>query len=137
MQNGYIYVPYSSLESIIEQNKEGYYLALRSAQSTLGKGDTQLDAWLTFFLSCLKTQKDNLSLKIEREKLMVTLPALSSQILEAVKQHGQMAISDIQAITQANRNTIKVRLRELVNDGHLIKQGVGKGTVYIIGKISF
>jgi len=26
---GYVYVPYSSLESIIEQNKEKYYLALQ------------------------------------------------------------------------------------------------------------
>lgn len=50
-----------------------------------------------------------------------------------LKDHGPSAISDIQAITQANRNTIKVRLRELVADGYLIKQGKGKGTVYLIG----
>jgi predicted HTH transcriptional regulator len=124
------------MESIIEQNKEGYYLALRKAQSTLGKGDTKLDAWLSFFLSCMIKQKDNLSLKIERERLLAKLPALSSQILEVVKQHGQVAISDIQAITEANRNTIKVRLRELVNDGYLIKQGKGKGTLYLSGEVS-
>lgn len=29
LQAGYAYVPYSSMESVIEQNKEGYYLALR------------------------------------------------------------------------------------------------------------
>ena len=40
------------------------------------------------------------------------------------------------AITQANRNTIKVRLRELVDDGYLIKQGKGKGTLYLPGKIA-
>lgn len=136
MQNEYLYVPYSSLESIIEQNKDRYYLALRKAQSTLGQGDEKMDSWLSFFLSCMKKQKDNLSLKIEREKLMVKLPLLSSWILEVVRQNGQAAISDIQAITQANRNTIKVRLRELVNDGYLTRQGKGKGTVYLPGKIS-
>jgi Fic family protein len=136
LQNGYLYVPYSSLESIVEQNKDGYYLALRKAQSTLDQGDEKLDAWLTFFLNCMKKQKDNLVLKIEREQLMAKLPALSSEILEVVRQHGQVAISDIQAITQANRNTIKVRLRELVNDGYLIKQGKGKGTLYLPGEIS-
>jgi len=31
-QNGYSYIPYSSLESIFEQNKYNYYLALRKAQ---------------------------------------------------------------------------------------------------------
>jgi Fic family protein len=136
LQNGYLYVPYCSLESIVEQNKDGYYLALRKAQSTLDQRDEKLDVWLTFFLNCMKKQKDNLVLKIEREQLMVKLPALSSEILEVVKQHGQVAISDIQAITQANRNTIKVRLRELVNDGYLTKQGKGKGTVYLPGEIS-
>src|SRR5579864_3267923 len=32
---GYSYVPYSSLESVIEQSKEGYYLALRQTQVTI------------------------------------------------------------------------------------------------------
>ncbi len=64
---------------------------------------------------------------------MLKMPELSTQILQAVKDHGRAAISDIQAITQANRNTIKIRLRELVQDGYLIKQGEGKGTPYLLG----
>jgi Fic family protein len=136
LQNGYLYVPYSSLESIIEQNKDGYYLALRKAQSTLNRKDENLDAWLTFFLNCMRKQKDNLAVKIEREQQMVKLPVLSSQILQIVRQHGQVAISDIVTITQANRNTLKVRLRELVADGYLNKQGKGKGTLYLPGKVS-
>jgi len=133
LQHGYLYVPYSSLEAIIEKNKEGYYLALRRAQGTLNQGDKGLDAWLQFFLNCMKKQKDNLTAKIEREWLMLKMPALSTQVLQAVKDHGRAAISDIQAITQANRNTIKIRLRELVQDGYLIKQGEGKGTLYLLG----
>src|SRR3972149_6299162 len=35
LQAGYAYVPYSSLESVIEQNKEDYYLALRQTQGTI------------------------------------------------------------------------------------------------------
>jgi Fic family protein len=134
LQHDYLYVPYSSLESIIEQNKDGYYLALKKAQSTLDQEDENLEPWLLFFLNCMKKQKDNLALKIEREQLMVKLPELSSQILQIVREHGPAAISDIQAITQANRNTIKVRLRELVDDGYLTKQGSGKGTLYLIGE---
>ena len=121
------------MESIIEQNKDNYYLALRKAQSTLDKDDSQLEAWLLFFLGCLKIQKDNLAQKIEREHLMQQLPDLSSLILEVVKEHGRATISDIQSITKTNRNTIKVRLRELVIDGYLIKQGRGKGTWYTLG----
>jgi len=35
LQAGYTYVPYSSLESVIEKSKEGYYLALRQTQGTI------------------------------------------------------------------------------------------------------
>lgn len=136
LQNGYRYVPYSSLEAIIEQNKEGYYLALRKMQGTLNRADENLEAWLLFFLNCMKTQTDNLARKVEREQLMAKLPALSAQILQIVKEHGRAAISDIQAITQANRNTIKVRLRELVADGYLAKHGERKGTLYFPGERS-
>ncbi len=35
LQAGYTYEPYSSLESVIEKSKEGYYLALRQTQGTI------------------------------------------------------------------------------------------------------
>ena len=130
LQSGYAYIPYCSLESIVEQNKDRYYLALRKAQKTLKTDDSGLDAWLVFFLRSLKTQKDKLTKKIEREKIMLNLPELSGQILSVVKEHGRATISDIEAITRANRNTIKVRLRELVTDGLLAKHGKAKGTWY-------
>jgi Fic family protein len=137
LQNDYLYVPYSSLEAIIEKNKEGYYRALRKVQHTLNSGDKDLGTWLLFFLDCMKKQKDNLAQKIERERLMLRLPELSGRILQVVKDHGSVSISGIQAITQANRNTIKVRLRELVDDGYLTKQGKGKGTFYLLGQRTF
>ena len=132
-QNGYSYIPYSSLESIVEQNKDNYYLSLRKAQRTLDTDDSGLEIWILFFLNCLKKQKDNLVQKIEREHKMIKFPALSNQILEIIKKHGQATISDIQSITNANRNTIKIRLRELVAYKNLVKNGNGKGTWYTIG----
>ncbi|MGR8981849.1 MAG: Fic family protein [Gammaproteobacteria bacterium] len=35
LRSGYAYVPYSSLESVIEQTKESYYIALRKTQDTI------------------------------------------------------------------------------------------------------
>ena len=34
LRNGYLYSPYSSLESVIEANKESYYLALQRTQKS-------------------------------------------------------------------------------------------------------
>jgi Fic family protein len=132
LQSGYLYVPYSSLENVIERNKENYYRALRKAQKTLDTDDSGLESWILFFLHSLKSQKDNLSQKVEREHIMINMPLLSIQILEIIKDHGRATISELQAITEANRNTIKVRLRELVADKYIVKNGTGKGTWYSV-----
>jgi Fic family protein len=133
LKEGYQYVPYSSLESVIERNKDNYYLALRRAQGTFESGRPEYGLWILFFLDALDTQKEMLARKIEREKAIVKLPKLSRQILELVKDHGELSISEIKSITRANRNTIKIKLRELVDQRRLVSQGRGKGTRYTIG----
>ncbi|MGL9731480.1 MAG: Fic family protein [Wolbachia sp.] len=60
---GYAYVPYSSLESIIESNKESYYLALRRTQQSLKTGNYDFNPWLMFFLRSLQKQKSHLEEK--------------------------------------------------------------------------
>ncbi len=132
LRAGYAHAPYSSLESVIERNKNNYYLALRKAQGTLETDDAGLDAWLLFFLNALKTQKDLLARKISRERKKMALPPLAQQILEIAKSHGPVSISDVEKMTAANRNTLKVRLRELVETNCLIKLGKGKGTRYAV-----
>ena len=48
LQSGYAYVPYSSLESVIEHNKEGYYLSLRQTQGTIRTDAPDWQPWLNF-----------------------------------------------------------------------------------------
>lgn len=131
LQSGYTYVPYSSLESVIEQSKEAYYLALRQTQGTLDDKAPAWEPWVTYFLRGLQQQKRRLETKIARERiLMETLPALSVQILDLVKAHGQVTISQITTLTAANRNTVKKHLQMLVAANRLAQHGSGKGTWY-------
>lgn len=64
LQSGYAYVPYSSLESVIENNKESYYLALRQTQGTIRTDKPDWHPWLLFFLRALQQQKNRLSAKV-------------------------------------------------------------------------
>jgi len=131
LKSGYAYVPYSSLESIVEQNKEGYYLALRRTQGTLKKKAPDWSAWLSFFLHSLQRQKRNLEAKVEREKIMrSTLPELAIAILDLAAEHGQVHVADIIRVTGAPRATIKKRIGELVESGHLKRGGKGRSTWY-------
>ncbi len=91
LRSGYAYIPYCSLESIIEKNKEGYYLALRRTQGTIQSDKPNWQPWLEFFLSILQQQKLKLQTMVEREKLLTgTIPELSLNILEIAKQHGRV-----------------------------------------------
>ena len=131
LREGYHYVPYSSLEAIIEQSKEGYYLALHQTQLTLKNENPDWQPWILYFLRALRHQKNKLEAKVEQENLLlIQLPELSLQILQLVKSRGRATISDIVTITNANRNTIKKHLETLVRTKHLKKNGVGKGTWY-------
>ena len=82
LQAGYAYVPYSSLESVIEHSKEAYYLALRQTQGTIRTAAPNWQPWLVFFVRALAEQVKRLNRKIDREKLVLaTLPALSLRIV--------------------------------------------------------
>ncbi len=133
LKQGYGYVPYSSLESIIERNKDNYYLALRKSQVTFRSDNPEYEPWILFFLNALKTQTEVLTQKIEKEKIFIKLSRLSRQIIGLVKDHGELSISEIESITKANRNTLKKKLSELVKNKYLLTRGRGKGTRYIIG----
>jgi Fic family protein len=131
LQAGYAYVPYSSLESVIEQSKEGYYLALRQTQGTIRSGAPDWQPWLTFFLRALQQQMLRLSAKIEREKLVLSaLPELSLRILDHARDHGRVSIGDIVRLTGASRNTLKQQFRVLVEKRHLVMHGGGRGSWY-------
>ena len=83
IQAGYAYVPYRSLESVIELNKEAYYLALRQTQRSIRTAAPNWQPWLVFFLRLVAEQVRRLEKKVEREKIVLaTLPALSLHIVE-------------------------------------------------------
>ena len=134
LRAGYEYVPYASLESIVEENKDFYYKALRRTQTTLNNDDPDWGPWLGFFLRCLKKQKTNLAIKVEQEKTASdsSLPLLSVQILKLLGERERLTIAQIVEITGANQNTLKVRLRELVNEGRIQRHGKARATWYSI-----
>ncbi|SFG50647.1 hypothetical protein SAMN05518801_1373 [Novosphingobium sp. CF614] len=108
LRSGYAYVPYSSLESVIEQSKEGYYLALRRTQGTIRNDAPDWEPWTVYFLRALQQQKARLEKKIERERIVMDrLPELSVKILQLAKEHGKMTVGLIVSMTDANRNTVE------------------------------
>lgn len=131
LQAGYAYVPYSSLESVIENSKEGYYLALRQTQGTIRTEAPDWQPWLLFFLRALQQQKRRLAVKVEREKnALAILPELAVKILDYVRDHGRVTTRDMVRETGASPNTLKTIFTSLVEKGLLARHGGGRSTWY-------
>ena len=131
LQFGYDYAPYSSLESVIEQNKGGYYAALRRTQGTIRSNSPNWEPWIVFFLSSLLSQVKNLKKKIaKQQKRAEPLAELSAALVVIARQQGKLTTLQAETQTGANRATIKKHLARLVKNGHLVRYGGGRGTWY-------
>ena len=131
LQAGYAYMPYSSLESVIENSKEAYYLGLRQTQTTIRTDAPDWQPWLLFFMRALQQQKRRLAVKIEREKnALAALSKLSVKILDYVRDQGRVTTRDIVREFGASPNTLKVTFTSLVGKGLLARHGAGRATWY-------
>jgi Fic family protein len=134
LRAGYEYVPYASLESVVEERKDDYYLALRRTQQTLRSEQPDWQPWIQFFLDALLEQKRRLERRLEREQIVLgSLPELSMQLLETCRERGRITVAEATRLTGANRNTIKDHLRRLTKAGQLVRHGAGRGTWYGLG----
>ncbi|BAS67543.1 Fic family protein [Bathymodiolus septemdierum thioautotrophic gill symbiont] len=130
LKSGYGYIPYSSLESVIEKNKDGYYLALQRTQKTL-KSTIDWLPWFNFFFRSLKRQKDHLKVKTENVEKYSHLPQESVLIMQYLVKYNRITITDASAlITTISRPSVKNRLNELVKLGLIIRNGKARGTWY-------
>ncbi len=130
LQAGYGYAPFSSLESVVEHNKDTYYLALRRTQGTLANDAPDWEPWLRFFLRSLKQHKDRLAAKLALELRWEGLPPEALAILEETRRTGRITTGQAQILTGVPRPTVKVRLAELVRLGLLVRYGQGRGAWY-------
>lgn len=132
LQAGYQYVPYSSIERIVEDNKENYYRALRTTQASFQDPVTNWEPWLLFFLRTLWKQCEVLRGKVEDHRIMQSqnLTPLAVKILTLFKDHSQLSNREIVGLTDSNSNTVKATLSKLVKEQLLRTEGRGRSTTY-------
>jgi Fic family protein len=132
LKRGYSYVPYSSIESIIEAGKEGYYRALRRTQKNIWSGKVDYEPWLSFFLTALQKQKKHLEQKITAFKAAddMKLSHTARAILALFDDKAEWTIPEITEAFDGNMETIRKSIKSLVGNGYLAKHGTTKGAWY-------
>ena len=128
---GYVYAPYVSMVSNMNEKASAVYHALQHNQKSLEEGRADWSQWLGCFLMLLQDQKDVLYDRLYgKETELQNLPALSARIMALFKDHQRLKMKEIIKLTNGRRATIKLRLGELIDGGYLRRHGTGRGTWY-------
>jgi Fic family protein len=130
LQAGYEYVPYASLERVIEENKGAYYTALRTSQLAMRDRPRAFGEWLLFFLRALRTQQQNLIAKLDIERSMVELSAVQERMLVLVDQHGRVTSTLLARTLRLPGRTVRYHLDVLIRNGLLEPKGEKRGRTY-------
>lgn len=125
-QAGYLVGSVISLERLIEENKEAYYLALKKSSDKWHTNEHNLDHWHQFFFIILKEAYRELS-----EKVSNCRPHKSKQdlIINVVKSfNSPFTLSQIKAkIPTVSESMIRKVFQNLKKEGKLISRGKGAG----------
>jgi Fic family protein len=131
LQSGYDYVPYSSLERVVEENKAAYYAALRESQTAMRTDPTAFGEWLLFLLRALQAQKQNLKAKLDVEQSMLHLSEVQQKMLDLVDRHGRATTTFLAGELGMPVRTVRYHLDVLVGQGLLEPRGERRGRFYI------
>lgn len=131
LKNGYTYVPYVSLDEIIEERKIDYYLALRKTQSKHKTENEDITPWLNFFLDALLEQIKRAKAIMEEDQPEKLLSEKQLAIYQLF-QTKTLSISEIEKMLNKSipMPTIKQALSRLVDLKLIERIGVTKGARY-------
>jgi Fic family protein len=128
----YDYVPYASLERVIEDNKAQYYLALRESQLAMRENAADFGAWLFFFLKALGAQQQSLASKLQLERQMLELSDLQQRIADLVAARVRLTGPEIARELKLTERAARYHLDVLRSRGILAAQGKKRGRYYTL-----
>ena len=132
LRHDYKWAQYTSHEKIIEDNKENYYVCLRSAQKTFKRLQPDYENWISFFLKTISSQAEFLNSQIIHESPITVMNKNEKNVYHLIQTAGKCNISFILENTKMTRPGLKTLLKRLIDKELIKKQGQGKGTVYLI-----
>jgi Fic family protein len=132
LQSGYSYIPYVSLEEIIENRKEEYYLSLRGAQRHHKTEQENITTWVLFTLDVLLAQAEAARHLVERDEPEQTLSEKQILVLRLFDNERTLSSKEIFGLLQRETPlpTIKQSLSRLLKLKLIRRIGLGRATRY-------
>lgn len=130
LDSGYSFIPFISHESLIENNKAEYYLALNKAQKTWKTKQENILPWILFFLKTVLKQGE-LSLKLlTKENVEDFLSEKQLKVWQFALSSTTFQRSDAINATKLGARTVEESIKKLLRMNKLKKIGEGKATRY-------
>jgi Fic family protein len=130
LQTGFAYMPYVSLEKLIEDNKSEYYVALRASQTTFGTRKETVEPWITYFLSVCKQQAEQAIALLSGENLERTLSPNQLLVWQYIQSVDEATIRDTALATDVARPTVRQAFDRLLELKLIERFGLGRSTRY-------
>ena len=121
LKHGYDYVPYASMEKVIEDNKAAYYRTLRTSQLKAPTDSADYLEWLEFFMGAVLAQQQNLQARLDVMRQASQLPELQKKIFGLLEVHGVLSTPDIARRLQVPERTVRYHLRQMT-EGRVVEQ---------------
>src|SRR3989344_4798253 len=127
LKTGYSYIPYVSMEEIIEERRPDYYLSLRATQNNHKTDHEDITPWVNFFLNVLIEQTERARKIMESDQPEKLLSEKQLQIYQFFKQKETLSKGEIfdllggvmpeVSIRQALSRLIALKLIERIGQG--------------------
>lgn len=130
LQADYAYMPYASLEKIVEDNKTQYYLALRYSQKEIKSPRCDPAPWLRFFVNTLVSQIEALKQLLATKPLQTMLSANQNKVMNLFDRNGEISVQVITEELIIPIPTIKQVLSRLVDLKLIERIGLGRASRY-------
>jgi len=132
LRSDYSYMPYVSIEEIIEERKADYYLALRETQNNHKTEHEDIGPWLNFLIDVLLVQTTKAKQLMNEEKPEMVLSEKQEQIFAILQDGEVLSVSEINK--RLNNTvplvTIKQALSRLLALRLIARFGQGRGVRY-------
>jgi Fic family protein len=132
LRAGYSYVPYVSLDEIIEDTKAEYYLALRASQKNHKTENENIAPWVEYLLDTLLGHAEKARKLMEADQPEKLLSGKQEQVYRLFEESGELGVAEITGLLKGKvpQATIKQALSRLVALRLLERIGQARGTRY-------
>jgi Fic family protein len=130
LHSGYQYMPYVSHEKLVEDNKAGYYMALRKSQKTFGAPKPNIVPWLDFFLSVIYKQSQLAVELLSNENIEKLLSLKQIAVWGYLQNVVEASPKDISQNAKVALPTVAQALGKLIRLKKVERIGLGRSTRY-------